>query len=88
MRPLITLPVMFLAACSAGTAAPIPALPGRINPPAPELMSRPAPLKVMREGDSIFDDAAVCRAEYGRLSSKVVALQNWVVVVTSKKASR
>lgn len=87
MRILVSLSPLLLAACTAGTAAPIPALPGRINPPSPGLMSRPAPLAAMKEGDSIYDDAAVCRAEYGRLASKVVALQHWVVVVTNRKAA-
>lgn len=86
MKPLAPVIVsLFLAACSSGVASPVPFPSSKLTPPSPELMAKVEPLKDMKEGDSIYDHAAVCRAAYGELATTVTRLQHWVVIVTKPK---
>lgn len=80
-------PFLCLALGACGTAQAVPTVPGKITPPSRELMKPPADLPKLTEGDSIYDHAAMCRAEYGRVSSQVTGLQNWSVVVTRRKGN-
>lgn len=85
MRFLVPLLCLGLSAC--GAAQAVPTIPGKITPPSRDLMKPPAQLPNIPEGDSIYDHAAMCRAEYGRVSSQVTGLQNWSVVVTRRKGN-
>jgi hypothetical protein len=85
MRKLVPFLCLGLAAC--GTAQAVPTIPGKITPPSRELMKPPAALADLPEGASIYDDAAKCRAEYGRVSSQVTGLQSWSAVVTRRRGN-
>jgi hypothetical protein len=83
MRPLILLACLALGACANAGATPIP--PSKLNPPAARLMEPPNSLPDVAESDSLYEHAAMCRAEYGRLSTKVQGLQRWATIVTRNK---
>lgn len=83
MRPFLILSVLFLTACGGSNAVPVP--PSKLALPSDELMERPVALKDMKPGDSIYDDDALCRAEYGRVATKVIGLQNYASVITKRK---
>lgn len=84
MRFTLFIPVLALSACAPKSAA-VP--PAKLTAPAATLMQRPAGLPALAEGESVYEHAAVCRAEYGRLSTQVVGLQNWATIVTKRKAT-
>lgn len=82
MRALIMLPAIVFGACS--TASPVPP-PASLTKPGPRLMTPPDPLPEVKAGDSLYTANAVCRAEYGALSTRLSGLQNWATVVTRSK---
>lgn len=81
MRALLLIPVLLLGACT--TQPPVP--PTSLRPPSSALMRKPADLPPVQAGDSLYVANAVCRREYGALSSQVRGLQNWAAVVTRAK---
>jgi len=83
MKPFLPLLCLGLAACGNAGAVPVP--PNKLTPPNARLMAPVKDLPPIAESDSIYDHAAMCRAEYGRVASQVKGLQNWAVVVTRTK---
>lgn len=84
MTRIITLLVIcsILSACAPATAVPVTY--SKLRLPSDKLMAKPKQLATMAEGDSLYGDAAQCRAEYGKLSDTVVGLQNYIKVVTKR----
>lgn len=72
-----------LAACSNAGAVPVP--PSSLAKPSARLMTPPKDLPDLVEHDSLYDATAVCRAEYGALSTQVKGLQSWVAIVTKAR---
>ena len=72
---------MVLAGCAQDVTPPVE----RLKPPAARLMVAPTELPPVIEGADLYDAAAVCRAEFGRETSKLVSLQSYVRIVTKKK---
>ena len=56
----------------------------QIAAPSSRLMVPPKPLTDVKEGDDLYEHAAVCRAEYGTETSKLTSLQQYVRVLRKK----
>lgn len=82
MHKFVPLLCLALAACSQGDAA-VP--PSKLTPPNGRLMAPVQELPDISASDSVYDHAAMCRAEYGRVASQVKGLQAWSAIVTRRK---
>lgn len=57
---------------------PPPVPPEKLAMPSARMMTPPAKLADVQEGASVYEAAAVCRAQYGRETGKLTGLQTYV----------
>ena len=79
--------LVFALACILTGCAGTPPPPAQLEPPSPRLMRKTEPLPQVQAGDDLFASNAQCRAEYGRESGRLTALQTYVRVVTKKRSA-
>lgn len=72
---------LLLAGCAPGLTAPA----SQLAKPAPRLMEEPKALPVLKAGDDLFDDSALCSAEHAKLAAQVRGLQTYARTVTQSK---
>ena len=85
MRKSLVLLVLFATACA---PKPVPMPPAKLAMPRAALMAPVAKLPPVKPGDSLYEDAAVCRAEYGRIGDRLTGLQGYVLTIHGKKVPR
>lgn len=79
MKMLLIVATTLLGAC-----ATVPVPPSKLAAPSARLMSSPKPLPDVKAADSLYETTAVCRAEYGRETGKLIGLQGYVNTILKK----
>jgi hypothetical protein len=76
MRIAIFIFSILLAGCAAKTT-------GDLEPPAPQLMVRPAKLADPKAGEDLVEKHAALRHQYGQCTARLVGLQRYARTVSA-----